>query len=51
VRLYSITVIGLIRGFWGFDTLFRILAAAAALILLAVALLPRRLPTPAVAGA
>jgi MFS family permease len=36
---------------WGFDTLFRILAAAAALILIAVALLPRRLPTPAVAGA
>jgi MFS family permease len=36
---------------WGFDTLFRILAAAAAVILVAVALLPRRLPTPAVAGA
>jgi MFS family permease len=36
---------------WGFDTLFRILAAAAAVILVAVALLPRRLPTPAVARA
>ena len=31
---------------WGFDTLFRILAVAALLILLAVALLPRRLPVP-----
>jgi len=36
---------------WGFDTLFRILAAAAAVILVAVALLPRRLPTPAIVGA
>jgi hypothetical protein len=36
---------------WGFDALFRILAVAAALILVAVALLPRRLPTPATVGA
>jgi MFS family permease len=36
---------------WGFDTLFRILAVAAAVILCAVALLPRRLPTPVPAGA
>jgi hypothetical protein len=37
---------------WGFDTLFRILAAAAAaVILIAVALLPRRLPMPAVMAA
>jgi MFS family permease len=36
---------------WGFDTLFRILSASAAVILIAVALLPRRLPTPAVVGA
>ena len=36
---------------WGFDTLFRILAASASIILIAVMLLPRRLPTPAVAGA
>jgi MFS family permease len=35
---------------WGFDTLFRILAVAAAVILCAVALLPRRLPTPAAVG-
>jgi hypothetical protein len=30
----------------GFDTLVRILAVAAVVILLAIALLPRRLPTP-----
>jgi uncharacterized membrane protein YcfT len=36
---------------WGFDTLFRILAVAAAVILCAVALLPRRLPMPVPAGA
>lgn len=30
---------------WGFDTLFRILAAAAVVILAAVTILPRRLPT------
>ena len=32
---------------WGFDTLFRILSGAAVVILLAVAVLPKRLPTPA----
>ena len=31
---------------WGFDTLFRILASAAVIILAAVAMLPKRLPTP-----
>lgn len=31
---------------WGFDTLFRILASAAVIILAAVAILPKRLPTP-----
>jgi MFS family permease len=36
---------------WGFDTLFRILAVAAAVILCAVALLPRKLPMPAAVGA
>jgi len=36
---------------WGFDTLFHILAAAAGVILVAVMLLPRRLPTPAMARA
>ena len=32
---------------WGFDTLFRLLALAALIILAAVACLPRVLPTPA----
>ena len=31
---------------WGFDTLFRILAGAAIVILAAVAILPKKLPTP-----
>ena len=31
---------------WGFDTLFRILAAISIVILAAVAILPKRLPTP-----
>ena len=31
---------------WGFDTLFRILAGAAVVILVAVAILPKRLPEP-----
>jgi MFS family permease len=31
---------------WGFDALFRVLAISAAVILAAVALLPRRLPAP-----
>ena len=34
---------------WGFDTLFRVLALLAALILIAVACLPRTLPAPAAA--
>tara|TARA_Y100001934_G_scaffold191956_1_gene226309 strand:+ start:1573 stop:2067 length:495 start_codon:yes stop_codon:yes gene_type:complete len=32
---------------WGFDTLFHLLAGAALVILAAVAVLPRKLPTPA----
>ena len=36
---------------WGFDTLFRILAGAALVILAAVAVLPKRLPTPETAAA
>jgi MFS family permease len=35
---------------WGFDTLFRVLAAAAAIILAAVLMLPQRLPEPAAAA-
>jgi len=34
---------------WGFDTLFRLLAAAALAVLVAVACLPKRLPAPAAA--
>jgi MFS family permease len=36
---------------WGFDTLFRVLAASAAIILMAVAMLPHRLPAPQGAAA
>jgi len=36
---------------WGFDTLFHLLAGAALVILAAVAVLPRKLPTPAEAVA
>ena len=42
-------LIGVVHDRWGFDTLFLILAAAAAVILAAVACLPRQLPTPATA--
>ena len=35
---------------WGFDTLFRILAGIALIILAAVTILPRKLPTPAEAN-
>jgi predicted MFS family arabinose efflux permease len=47
----ALPLIAFVHDHWGFDTLFRILAAAAAVILLAVALLPRKLPTPAAVGA
>jgi hypothetical protein len=36
---------------WGFDALFRVLAISAAIILSAVAMLPRRLPEPVAAPA
>ena len=36
---------------WGFDTLFRILAGAALVILCAVTMLPKRLPAPQTASA
>lgn len=42
----ALPLIGFVYHNWGFDTLFRILAAAAVIILAAVALLPRKLPTP-----
>jgi MFS family permease len=47
----ALPLIAFVYEHWGFDTLFRILAVAAAVILCAVALLPRRLPTPAAVGA
>ena len=47
----ALPLIAVVYERWGFDTLFRILAGAAAVILCAVALLPRRLPGLAAAGA
>jgi MFS family permease len=42
----ALPMIAVIYEHWGFDTLFRVLAVSAAVILGAVAMLPRRLPTP-----
>ncbi len=42
----ALPLIAFVYQAWGFDTLFRILAAAAGVILVAVIALPRRLPTP-----
>jgi MFS family permease len=42
----ALPLIAYVHGTWGFDTLFRILAATAALIFLFVSLLPRAMPTP-----
>ncbi len=42
----TLPLIGFVYHNWGFDTLFRILAVAAVVILAAVALLPRKLPVP-----
>lgn len=47
----ALPLIAWVHQTWGFDMLFRILAAAAAVIFLAVALLPQRLPEPAAAAA
>lgn len=47
VTALSVPLIAWIYGSWGFDRLFVLLAAAAALILLAVALLPSLRPAPA----
>jgi MFS family permease len=41
----ALPLIAFIYGQWGFDALFRVLAVCAAVILAAVSLLPRRLPT------
>jgi MFS family permease len=45
----ALPLIAFVYDNWGFDTLFRILAATALVILIAVACLPRRLPAPATA--
>ena len=42
----TLPLIGTVYDNWGFDTLFHILATAALVILIAVSLLPRRLPAP-----
>jgi hypothetical protein len=47
----TLPLIAFVYDAWGFDTLFRILAGAALVILIAVACLPRRLPVPAPAAA
>ena len=45
----TLPLIAVVYERWGFDTLFLILAASAAVIFAAVACLPRRLPAPPVA--
>ena len=45
----TLPLIAFVHDRWGFDTLFYVLAAAAALTMAVVAALPRRLPSPAVA--
>ncbi len=42
----TLPLIGFVYHHWGFDTLFRILTAAAVIIFVAVVALPRKLPTP-----
>lgn len=46
VLAVALPLIAFVYQNWGFDTLFRILAGAAVVILIAVTILPRRLPTP-----
>jgi len=42
----ALPLIAWVHGNWGFDMLFRILAVAAAVIFLAVSLIPQKLPVP-----
>lgn len=42
----TLPLIGFVYQNWGFDILFRILSAAALVILLAVAILPKKMPAP-----
>jgi thiol:disulfide interchange protein len=47
----ALPLISYVYGAYGFDTLFRLMAVAAAIIFVATACLPARLPQPAVATA
>jgi MFS family permease len=47
----ALPLIAFVYGNYGFDTLFRLMSASAAVIFLAVACLPSRLPTPVAAPA
>lgn len=47
----TLPLIKFVYATWGFDTLFRILAASAAVILAAVSQLPSRMPTPSAVAA
>ena len=47
----ALPLIAYIHGNWGFDTLFRVLAATAAVIFLAATMLPRQIAEPTVAPA
>ena len=51
VLALTLPLIAFVYQNWGFDTLFLILAGAAVVILMAVAILPKRLPTPDTAPA
>ena len=42
----TLPLIAFVYDNWGFDTLFRLLAGAALVVLIAVSILPKRLPTP-----
>lgn len=45
----ALPLIAFVYEHWGFDTLFRLLAGAAVVLLAAIAILPKRLPTPTLA--
>lgn len=47
----ALPLIAFVYGNYGFDTLFRLMSASAAVIFIAVACLPSRLPTPVAAPA
>ena len=51
VLALALPMISFVYGNYGFDTLFRVMASAAAVIFVAVACLPAKLPTPVAAAA